>query len=153
MATIEEFNRNIQRAINELIQTRPAEALKIGFDTKALVRLRVQQTGKKSDGAAFPKYTPAYEKYKKKIGRDVGFTNLTLTGRMFVNTLPEITENTRNATTVEIKGGNDFTRLKLAVNSARYKTNILEPNAEEEAEIFAAYEQRTARILRKYNLT
>ena len=152
MATIEEFNRKIQQAINELIQTRPAEALKIGFDTKALVRLRVQQTGKKADGAPFPKYTPAYLKYKTKIGRYTGKTDLTLTGRMFVNTLPEITENTRNATTVEIKGGNDFTQLKLDVNSALYKTNILEPNAEEEADILAAYEQRTNRILRKYNL-
>lgn len=152
MATIQEYNENISRAIEELILTRPATALKIGFDTKAAVRERIVEKGKKADGTPFPKYTPAYDRYKTSIGRNVGFTNLNLTGRMWSNTRPEITENNRNATTVEIKGGNSFTQTKLDVNSARYKTNILTPSTEEENEILDAYAQRTTRILRKYNL-
>ncbi len=76
--TIKEFNRNIERKIQDI----PSELLKIGkrrmLDTKDAIEARIKDTGINADGQPFPPYTPAYEQLKRDVGRYRGHVDLTM---------------------------------------------------------------------------
>ncbi len=81
---IQEFNRNIERKIQEM----PIAILDIGkrriLDTKAEIEARIKNSGINADGQPFPPYTAEYQKLKTDVGRYRGHVDLTL-GTISIN--------------------------------------------------------------------
>jgi hypothetical protein len=143
------FQRTIDRIRkikSDLISNRETDALKIAFDTTALIKLRIQSKGENADGAQFTPYTPDYKKEREKKGYQVGFVDFTRTGRMFASIGPEVTASDVFTATVEIKGRDEKTRAMLRGHAGK-RGNILRPS---KAEIELVKRANRERILKYF---
>jgi hypothetical protein len=147
MASIRDFINRIKQAKAELIANREADALRIAFDQIALVKLRIQRSGQNSDGGSFLPYTPAYAKQRQKAGYQVGFVDLTRTGRLFASISPRVESSNIFSATIVIEPDNDEGK-KILEGLSKKRPNILEPSAQE-LEIIRAANRR--RILSYFN--
>lgn len=95
----------IERGKQALITNRENDVLRIATDQIALIKLRIQQQGLDFQNLAFPPYTPAYARQRKKAGYQVGYVDLTRTGRTLASVLPRITESSIFGATVIIESG------------------------------------------------
>lgn len=74
---------NFQVLINDIGVVVEDSLQVAALDGFALVERRLIETGKDKNGKAFEPYSDAYQKRKKKAGRDVGFRNFKFSGNMF----------------------------------------------------------------------
>lgn len=82
----------------------------------------------------------SYHDYKKRIGRDKGFRNMNLTGRMWGNT--GLTENrgTKTSFYALVKGRNDETQDKLDRNSEMSQVDLLEQSEAEKERLAKVFD-------------
>jgi hypothetical protein len=129
--TSEEFDRQLEQAINLINQNRRDEVLRISLDLKALVQLRIQTDGDNATGSKFAPYTSKYAKYgRRDLGYQDQYFDFTRTGQAFANIRPQVTEDTDTSTTVTVSGTNQDTIDKLA-GQVKKRGNILTPSDEE----------------------
>lgn len=143
------FQRQIDklRSIRQAITAnREADALRIGFDTSALIKLRIQTKGENADGAAFAPYVPSYAKQREKAGYQTQYVDFTRSGRMFAAIGPEVTESDETSATVEIRGRDEKTKAMLR-GHARKRGNILRASP---AEIELVRQANRERILKYF---
>lgn len=131
----------IRQGKRELIANREADVLRIAFDQIALVKLRIQSRGENSEGDKFELYTPSYEKSRKKAGYQVGYVDLTRTGRLWNSIRPTVTASSIFSATVEIEPDSDSEREKLKGLSNK-RENILSPSESELALVKKANRKR-----------
>lgn len=129
MTTIQ-FIKRIKQIRDELIEERPKEVLLIANDMLALTKLRIQTTGTDSNNQPFEEYTTPYKKERIRRGASASRVDFTLTGAMFRNIIPRITNETKETTTVTIKAGNKAQQDKLD-GQFKKRGNILSPTKEE----------------------
>lgn len=103
----------------------------------ALVDLRITETGTNASGAPFAGYTPSYGAKKKKLGRDVGHVNFSLSGQMlaststgFENIAPTEKSITSGRAKVVFDGRDQLTKKKLAGNN-KYRPGFMDPSKSE----------------------
>ena len=125
--TSEEFIARLEQTRQNLINQRPQEVLIMSFDLLALIKSRIQARGEDYKGGQFAPYTLGYKKTRDKGGYQTGYVDLTVSGRMWANTRPEITDNSDDSTSVEIKGGNNLTQAKLSGQFSK-RGNVLTPS-------------------------
>ena len=160
MSGIRELTKNILATIRVLNGSREADCVRIAHDLYAQVQNRIIQTGMDSNGIAFPDYSVRQMSKKKVLGRSrnasaesrvkgkkgntisyvefrtlnllqVKHVDLFLTGEMWKNTGVKVISSVLGRVTVLIDGKTPQANKKIDLNSERYKTNILEPSAQE----------------------
>ena len=145
------FERVIERIRQikaDIINNREADALRIAFDITALVKLRIQTSGKDASGSAFADYVPAYAKQRKKAGYQVGYVDFTRTGRLFANIAPKVESSNAFSTVIVIEGSDKLSKDIIA-GAARKRGNIL---AASESEIELARNANRSRLEKYFNL-
>ena len=129
--TPEEFAQRLDQVKTIIIANRQTDALKIAADLKALIQLRIQTSGNDSQGQRFSPYTTAYAKYGRNAqGYQSEYFDFTRTGRAFSNISPQVTDQSRNITVVQVTGRSNETLLKLA-GQVKKRGNILTPSSSE----------------------
>lgn len=146
MNTIADLRRAIRQGIDAMVAARENDVLRIATDQIALIKLRVQTSGKNAQGNAFTPYTRPYAKNRVKAGFQAEYVDFTRTGRMWANVKPVITASSVISATVEIKATLPKEQMKVEVHSKR-RGNILEPS---KAEIDAAKEANRTRITKYF---
>jgi hypothetical protein len=146
MARLRSIIDKIIQAKNDLIANREADALRIVLDQTALLKLRIQSTGKDFQGAPFPDYVPAYKNKRQKEGYQIQFVDLTRTGRTLASIEPSIVESSIFAATVIIQGGNSESQAILRGLSKK-RGNVLRFS---EQEIALAQRANRERILKYF---
>lgn len=133
--TPEQFANNIDERLRLLRVNRPRETFIIAQELKTSVQYRIQTSGRDFTGAAFIGYSPKYESKRVSKGRQVAFVDFTDTGRLWANIRPEVTDNTKDRTIIEITARDRDNQAKLrgAVKQPKQKPrgNILIPSASE----------------------
>lgn len=133
--TPQEFENNIDERIRLLRVNRPRETFIIAQELKTAVQYRIQTTGRNFSGMAFVGYSPRRESERQAKGRQVQFVDFTDTGRLWANIRPEVTENTKDKTIIEITARDSENQKKLR-NATRQprrspRGNILIPSRSE----------------------
>jgi hypothetical protein len=100
--TIKNLIERIRQAKREIIANREADALRIALDHTALIKLRLQQTGKDAQGASFEPYTIGYKKEREKAGFQTSYVDFTRTGQLLASIRPVVTKSDVFSATVEI---------------------------------------------------
>ena len=127
------FERVIERIRQikaDIISNREADALSIGFDLAALIKLRIQTTGVDSDGKAFEGYVSPYAKDRQKKGYQIGYVDFTRTGRLMANIAPRIENSSVFSATVVIDGSDQRSKDIIA-GAAKKRGNILGASPDE----------------------
>jgi len=144
--TATEFLDKLNRARDILVNTREQEALIIAFDLLALIKSRIQSTGKDYAGMAFIPYTPFTVKQRQKAGYQTGYVDFTQTGRMWANVHPVVKSHTEESTLVVIRGRDKDTIRKLS-NQYNKRGNILTPSRGEQILVQQANKERILKAL------
>lgn len=122
---------NIQALINDIPVIVSDILLSLGNDAKALIQQRVQENGKDSKGGSTPKYSPGYEKYRQRRGRQVGFMDLTLSGEMWRSIgVTEKKQDGKNSI-ITVAGRDQLTQTKIDAHSEK-RFVVLELSTDEE---------------------
>jgi hypothetical protein len=135
----------IRRAQADLINNREADLLRISLDLSALIKLRIQTSGKNFEGNPFPPYTPFSKRLRREAGYQVGFVDFTQTGQMWASIRPRVLAHTRDQTTVVIESGNARGQ-EILTKAVPKRGNILTPSSEE---IQIIRDANTRRILNR----
>ena len=145
------FERVIERIRQikaDITNNREADALRIAFDLTALIKLRIQTSGKDASGSAFADYVPAYAKERKNSGYQVGYVDFTRTGRLFANIAPRVENSNVFSATVVIEGSDQRSK-DIVKGAARKRGNILQAS---ESEIELARSANRSRLEKYLNL-
>ena len=126
----EKVIERIRQIKADIIGNREADALRIGFDLAALIKLRIQTTGVDSSGKAFEGYVSPYAKERQKKGYQIGYVDFTRTGRLMANIAPRIEKSNVFTATVIIDGIGQRSKGIIA-GAARKRGNILSASADE----------------------
>jgi len=172
--TVEQFTRAVGRIIANLEKTRQTETELLAGDALALIKNRVQNTGKDFREQKFPAYsttqvpsywyanralnqsaknklkkkkTVSYREFRRFNGLPTNYTNLTFTGGMWRATGAEIRSSDRLRTVAEISGTNPRAARLLGFNSIRYG-NVLRISEKEREILENANKQRVLKIIR-----
>lgn len=158
----------IRQLRKHLRRNKTKTALRIGFDVLALVKKRVQLTGKDSKGKPFPGYSHAvvpkpffygrsrspgaeqrlkaktswfvsYKEFRDINDLETDFVDLTFTGQMWKRTGVKLIKSTSALTVVELGGRNEDAQNKINWNSKRYGESILTLSKKEEDMVYDAY--------------
>ncbi len=131
-----------------LIRNREAELMRIAIDQIALVKLRVQTSGKNYEEVPFTAYTPEYAKSRGKAGYQVGYVDFTRTGQFWQGIVPVVVESGLLKTVIEFRPTS--TRGENILAGAKKKRgDITRPSKKETQLAQAANRQR---ILNAFNL-
>ena len=144
--TADEFIVQSRAALVLLNQNRPAETLRLALDLKALVQLRIQRSGRDFTGSRFAAYSPAYSLKRKDKGRQVGYVDLTDTGRMWNNVQPRLIASDSDTTTI-IVGASDQQNKNKLLGQVKKRGNVLTPSDSEIADARAANIARIKKYL------
>lgn len=140
--TPEQFQQRLQKLMTDLPTKVDEQIATAGNNFRALVTRRINLSGVDADGNKFPAYTPAYDKYKTKKGRNVGFRNLSLSGSMLQNfrTYKEGNEY--------VLGFRDGKELKKAEGNSDYVgINIIKPSDDEVKTVEAAFNKAILKFI------
>lgn len=120
----------IRRNVEALRNNREQELKIIGSDLAALIKLRIQGSGKNYLNQPFSPYTSGYAAQRQKRGRQIGYVDYTDTGRMWASVYPDVDGNGAKATVVISAHGVDNIRK---VQNAETKRGdlILRPSQDE----------------------
>ena len=144
--TADEYKRNLREARLRLAAERPREALRITLDLMALVKLRIQTSGRDSNERRFAPYTGQYAKYgRQRKGYQSQYVDFTRTGRLWASVVPRVARNTSAATEILVAPRDAENAAKLAGQVAK-RGNILIPTEQELEAARAANLERIARI-------
>jgi hypothetical protein len=138
----------IRQIKHDLQANREADAQRIVLDQIALTKLRVQTSGKNSEGAAFSPYVPAYKKSRAKAGYQVGYVDFTRTGQMWAAVRPQVVSSTVFSATVAIQAANERARTIIA-GAVPKRGNITQPS---KSEIELSRKANRERIAKYFNL-
>lgn len=138
---LEGILNRIRQIKANLINNREAEALRMGFDQLALLKLRIQTKGQNSEEQAFAPYVPAYARERRAAGYQVGIVDFTRTGRLWANVTPRVESATDTSVTVVIEGGEKRSK-DIMKGAKRKRGNILQPTRKEIELIRAANRER-----------
>jgi len=120
-----------RQRLDNLNKQREAEALIIGTQLATLIKLRIQETGRNADGAAFAPYVPSYAKRRAKLGFQTQYVDFTRSGRLMANIRAYVANSNDTSTTIHITAREDDNQLKL-LGALRKRGNILRPNDAEQ---------------------
>lgn len=148
MTLISDIITRIRNVRQEIINSRETEVLKISNDLLALIKLRIQTSGKDYTGAQFAPYVPGYAKERKSKGYQINIVDFTRTGRFWNNVQPVLTASSVTSATVRLEGSEQ--RSKDIVKGAEKKRgNILQPSKQEVELARKANQSRIERYLLK----
>lgn len=145
---LERLIERIRQIKADITNNREEDALRIGFDLSALIKLRIQTSGQSADGAAFAPYVPPYAKARAKAGYQVGYVDYTRTGRMFAAVRPRVEKSNVFSATVVIEGSDQRSKDIIA-GAVKKRGNILRASKEE---IELAKESNRQRIANYFRL-
>jgi hypothetical protein len=132
----------------DLINNREAELMRIALDQIALIKLRVQTTGKDFNEQQFEDYTPDYKRARAKAGYQVGFVDFTRTGQFWQGIVPVVVESSLYKTVIELRPSSPRGEAILA-GAKKKRGNITQPS---KAEIQMARDANRQRILSKFKI-
>lgn len=145
--SIESLIERVRDAKRQLIANREADALRIALDTVALIKLRVQNSGKDAQGGAFAAYTPGYAAQRTKAGFQTSFVDFTRKGELWANVQPVVVRSDVFSATVEI-GPTDPAEVAKLAGLEKKRPGILVASKEE---IEMVRKANRARILKYFN--
>src|SRR5690349_13523357 len=125
IAGLDEFAQAIANSIPNSLQV-------VANDGVALIQERLQEKGLNSDEQELPAYTLGYKKYKEKVGKYTGKTNLTLSGSMLHDLKVTSTGLDGNQYRVTVGFVSELNNKKASGNSEHYG-DILKVSKNEEA--------------------
>lgn len=142
----EQFARQYRGRLEQWRANRAAELLRIGVSLAGQIKLRISETGRDSEGQAFPDYVPAYKKTRARLGFQVEYVDFTRSGALFrdVNAYEVQEDGDRATVAITARRGENQDKLRGAV---RKRGNILVPSQQELDIAVAAYEERRRKIL------
>lgn len=113
------------RLEKHLSETNKEDALLVGFDSLAILKNRIQRTGRNSEGDRFERYTPSYAKYgRKKLGYQDRYVDFTRKGELMRSLKAVITKASRNSVEVQLSADNATDQQKINGSFAK-RGNIL----------------------------
>lgn len=127
---LERLIERIRKIKADITNNREEDALRIGFDLSALIKLRIQTSGQNAYGGAFSPYVPPYAKSRAKDGYQVGYVDYTRTGRMFAAVRPRVEKSNVFSATVVIEGSDQRSKDIIA-GAVKKRGNILRASKEE----------------------
>jgi len=139
----DDFRRKIREIIDNLTGNQPQDVLRIANDVTALIKLRIQRSGKNKDGLDFAPYTQQYAKRRAAQGYQVSRVDFTVTGRLFANVRPYLEGRKLNGVVVSITAKEPDNIKKLA-GATKKRGNILLPSKKE---VEAARQANRQRLL------
>ena len=147
-----EWGASLQARLGEMQANRERESLIIASDLKALVQLRIQTSGENYRGSQFSPYSSQYAKTRQKAGAQTSYVDFTVTGQLWANIRPEITESTPTSTTVEI-AARDKANIDKMLGALRQpkgapRGNILLPSEDEVKFVQDAHLERVIKYIR-----
>lgn len=136
--------RKLRENLERLKQERKEQTLRITNDLAALVKLRIQTSGRSFQGSPFAPYTPEYARER---GKDfqTGFVDFTRSGDLMRNIQARVVQNEEGKTVVAISTDNDKDNDKVR-GALKKRGNILRPSADEIAMAADANRERIAKI-------
>jgi len=114
--TLETIQQAIEDSLGDLVQAFPSIVQKVGKDSIAKIRNRIQENGIDADGNKLRGYSTAYKKRKAKT-QDTSITNLTLSGDMWRKTDIISAQQEGDKYVVTIGGKDDHAQDKIDGNS------------------------------------
>ena len=143
--TARDLANQIRRNVEALRNNREQELKIIGSDLAALIKLRIQGSGRNYLNQLFSPYSQRRKDERQKKGRQIGYVDYTDTGRLWASVYPDVDGNGAKATVVISAHGADNVRK---VQNAETKRGdlILRPSQDE---LDLAAKANEARI-RKY---
>lgn len=141
----DEVIRRLRENLERFKQEREEQTLRITNDLAALVKLRIQTSGRNFQGSPFAPYTPEYSQTRSNAGFQTGYVDFTRTGRLMANIQARVVEVSEGKTRVEIAPDRqeNFDKLRGALKK---RGNILRPSADEIALAADANRERIAKI-------
>lgn len=119
-----DYIAKLRANLQALEEQRQTEVLRIALDATALLKLRIQTTGKNAEGQSFAPYTPGYTKQRQKKGAQTGYFDFTVTGRAMANIQPRVEANETGKTVVVI-GARDQDNIDKIRGQFKKRGNIL----------------------------
>jgi len=126
----EKVLERIRQIKADITANREADALRIGLDLTALIKLRIQTSGRDADGTAFVPYTPFTRRDRASKGYQIGFVDFTQTGRLWANIAPRIESSNVFSATVVIEGSSQYSQDIIEKSSPK-RGNIVRASKEE----------------------
>lgn len=148
--TPEQYSDNIKQCILELEQQVPVFVLSFGQYLVSTIKERITTKGEGAKGK-FPKYTPKYDAYKEKKGKNQGFRDLNFTGSLMGNF-----KTYKVGKNYEIGFSNDKKQLIAEGNSfgngkwSGVGYNIIEPSEKEIDIQIDVFQEQILNLLKKY---
>lgn len=124
------FISNLKKIKEKLIETRPAQAVRIGSEVSKDIRKRIQSSGEDSTGGLFEGYTPEYSKRKSKKGLNIDYFDFTDTGTSWNNIGAQLISDGDGKAEVSITSDDPETQKKLS-GQLKKRGNILKMNQAE----------------------
>jgi len=136
--------------LNELVETRNQHAIESAGDLTALTKIRILERGEDYEGNPFSNYSTPYAKFRRDTGRQDKWKDYNYSGALHASVYPEVTEETQNSVTVEIRPHGSLSELKAQSGSNREGEFIFRPS-EEEIDIFNdIYLERRLAVINKH---
>ncbi len=132
------------RRFAEMSANRDRDVLTISLEAKALMQLRIQETGYNFQERPFSPYTPAYGRNRKKAGYQTEYVDFTRTGNLWANVRPEVVESTETMSVVEITARDSSNQAKLQ-GAVKKRGNIILLSSKEVDLLFQLNEERVRR--------
>lgn len=143
----ERILERIRQIKADLIANREREVLQISFDQLALIKLRIQTSGKDSAGQSFAPYTLPYAKERAGAGYQIGFVDYTRTGQFWAGIRPTVTASDIFKTTVVLQSQNER-GADILEGAKRKRGNLLQPSKEEIEFVRTANQSRVNKYLK-----
>jgi hypothetical protein len=144
--TIKQLIERIRQAKKEIIANREADTLRICLDQAALIKLRLQQQGIDSEGAAWPDYTARYKKERQNAGYQVAFVDFTRSGQFLQSFQPVVIKSDLFTCVVEIRPNSQEMKTRLRGLEGK-RPGIFQPSDEEIELVREANRKRLFRYL------
>ena len=143
--TAEQYSNNIKDCIRELQSEVPNLVLSFGQSLVNVIRERITIKGEGKDGK-FPSYTPKYDAYKTKKGKNQGFRDLTFSGSLMENF-----KVFKDSKAYEIGFSKESAEL-IAEGNSKWAgvDNVIEPKEEEVNIQIDILNEELMTILKKY---
>jgi hypothetical protein len=140
-----DFIQRLKDNLREVEEQRQTEVLRIALDATALLKLRIQTSGRNASGQAFAPYTPAYAKQRQKKGAQTGYFDFTVTGRAMANIEPRVEANETGKTVVVI-GARDQENIDKIRGQFKKRGNILRLSQNEIQLVSDANQERVLKL-------
>lgn len=127
---LEALIQRVRQVKAAIIANRNAELLVIAGDALALIKLRIQSSGRSYQGSPLAPYTPEYARERQSAGYQVGYVDYTRTGRLWAGVRPSIEKSNIFSSTVVIKS-EDADGERILNGAEKKRGNLLQPSREE----------------------